>query len=673
MHWLDGVALSPPAVRRHLALSATVADRPGYFPPGTDPIVAHCPSDLPSRTGPGGSYLFTASRLDGPKRFDLLVDAMAHVPQEIPLLIGGTGPLGDDLRAPAAADRRVKFLGFVPDHDLSGFYADALAVPFVPADEDYGLITVEAMASGTPVVTCTDSGGPTELVVDGANGLVVDPTPAALGAALSALAADPARARQMGRAGVTASAEITWASTIATILGRAATRAVLAGGRRTGPEPAAAAVVPEPAPTQGRGADDVRDRRAPPRRPAPLRPPLRRARPPLRRRGPRPRRARSPGGGPGARAGLLTSGRSPAPPTTSSSAGARRTARASRSPTSSRARTSSESPAYLETLRQRWRDGAAVLLAEPYLLPALEAVGSDQPSIYDAFNVEAELKAGALPAATSGAGSSRTWSPSKAARCPVRPRSRRARSRTPVSCRIATARARRLHGRAQRHRLQRAGPDAPGAGRRDAPGGWRSGPARPAGRRSPSGWPCSSGAGTRRTWRRRRSSSGSPRSSPRCSSSWAARHGDAFADRRVPDNVVFTGQVIRAGEAHAARRGRRRAEPDAARVGHQPQGDRVPGRRRAGGVDRVRHPWARRVEASNRRHLLVAEPHEMVDAIEAVLADPEAAHARARAGRALATERYDWNALGSQLAQVAHIAGPTGRGIGGTPTSAASL
>ena len=55
VHWLDGVALSPPAVRRHLALSATIADRPGYFPPGTDPIVAHCPSDLPSRTGPGSS------------------------------------------------------------------------------------------------------------------------------------------------------------------------------------------------------------------------------------------------------------------------------------------------------------------------------------------------------------------------------------------------------------------------------------------------------------------------------------------------------------------------------------------------------------------------------------------------------------------------------------------
>ena len=98
VHWLDAVALSPPAVRRHLALSATIAARPGYFPPGTDPIVAHAPSDLPARTGSGSSYLFTASRLDGPKRLDLLIDAMAHVPQEIPLLIGGTGPRAEELK-----------------------------------------------------------------------------------------------------------------------------------------------------------------------------------------------------------------------------------------------------------------------------------------------------------------------------------------------------------------------------------------------------------------------------------------------------------------------------------------------------------------------------------------------------------------------------------------------
>ena len=55
------------------------------------------------------------------------------------------------------------------------------------------------------------------------------------------------------------------------------------------------------------------------------------------------------------------------------------------------------SPAYLAALRTALDDAALVLLAEPYLLPALEAVDADVPWIYDAFNVEADLKAGALP------------------------------------------------------------------------------------------------------------------------------------------------------------------------------------------------------------------------------------------------------------------------------------
>ena len=50
------------------------------------------------------------------------------------------------------------------------------AVCFAPLDEDYGFVTVEAFASSKAVVTCTDSGGPAELVRDGGTGLMCDPT-----------------------------------------------------------------------------------------------------------------------------------------------------------------------------------------------------------------------------------------------------------------------------------------------------------------------------------------------------------------------------------------------------------------------------------------------------------------------------------------------------------------
>ena len=71
------------------------------------------------------------------------------------------------LREFAGDDPRIELLGFVNDDEVSSLYADALAVPYVPLDEDYGLVTFEAMACGKPVITTHDAGGPLEFVVDG--------------------------------------------------------------------------------------------------------------------------------------------------------------------------------------------------------------------------------------------------------------------------------------------------------------------------------------------------------------------------------------------------------------------------------------------------------------------------------------------------------------------------
>ena len=68
----------------------------------------------------------------------------------------------------------------------------------MPRSEDYGFVTVEAFASGRPVVTATDSGGPAELVRDGENGFVTPPEPRALARAFAALMDSPADAERMG-------------------------------------------------------------------------------------------------------------------------------------------------------------------------------------------------------------------------------------------------------------------------------------------------------------------------------------------------------------------------------------------------------------------------------------------------------------------------------------------
>ncbi|MCC7077605.1 MAG: glycosyltransferase [Acidimicrobiia bacterium] len=222
VHWLDTIGFDPLGVTRYTAISATVADRAGYMPAGIRAAVAYPPSQLAGLRSGGQDHFFTASRLDGPKRIDLLVEAMRDVDSDLPFLIAGTGPDEERLRRLASGDERIRFLGRVTDGELAGLYANALAVPFVPAEEDFGLVTLEAFACSTPVVTCIDSGGPTELVDDGLSGLVTDPTPAALAAALSRLAADPAGAAAMGTAGHERGRRVTWERVLSTLLGREA-------------------------------------------------------------------------------------------------------------------------------------------------------------------------------------------------------------------------------------------------------------------------------------------------------------------------------------------------------------------------------------------------------------------------------------------------------------------
>ena len=80
-------------------------------------------------------------------------------------------------------------------------YARCLGVLFPPIDEDYGYITLEAMLARKPVITCTDSGGPLEFAIHHRTGIIADPTPAALAAAMDSLWEDCERARQWGDAG----------------------------------------------------------------------------------------------------------------------------------------------------------------------------------------------------------------------------------------------------------------------------------------------------------------------------------------------------------------------------------------------------------------------------------------------------------------------------------------
>ena len=116
---------------------------------------------------------------------------------------------------------RVEWLENVTNEQMRWHYAHSLAVVYPPIDEDYGYVTLEAMLSSKPVLTCTDSGGPLEFVVNEKTGLVSEPNPKALAAALDTLWENREQARLWGQAGRTHydSFDIHWDNVVRKLLG----------------------------------------------------------------------------------------------------------------------------------------------------------------------------------------------------------------------------------------------------------------------------------------------------------------------------------------------------------------------------------------------------------------------------------------------------------------------
>ena len=122
--------------------------------------------------------ILAVGRLSPEKAVDVLIEAAARLTQDAQIAIAGTGP--DEGRLLALAERleldagRVRFLGFVPDAELAAVYrlADVFAIP--SAAELQSLTTMEAMATGLPVVAA-NAYALGELVTHGRNGFLVTP------------------------------------------------------------------------------------------------------------------------------------------------------------------------------------------------------------------------------------------------------------------------------------------------------------------------------------------------------------------------------------------------------------------------------------------------------------------------------------------------------------------
>ncbi len=140
------------------------------------------------------------------KGVDFLLRALELVP-DLRLDIVGDGPERNRLRTLAdalAVSDRVKFWGEYPDEDLPRRMADAdfLVLPSVSVEEMFGMVLLEAMAAGRPVITTAVPSGVREVNVAGETGLEVPiRDPRALADAMRLLAADPGLREKLGSAG----------------------------------------------------------------------------------------------------------------------------------------------------------------------------------------------------------------------------------------------------------------------------------------------------------------------------------------------------------------------------------------------------------------------------------------------------------------------------------------
>jgi glycosyltransferase involved in cell wall biosynthesis len=199
-----------PEARAVFANSHNVAHRLKKFCDIDSTPLYHPPPDAEKfYSSRAGDYLFFPSRLCIPKRQELALQALAETRNPVRICFAGISDHPDytdklqSLARKLKVQKRVEWLGGISEEEKRSRYASALAVVYPPVDEDYGYVTLEAMLAARPVITCRDSGGPLEFVVDRKTGLITEPTPEALASGFDFLWENRAQAEVWGQAGRT--------------------------------------------------------------------------------------------------------------------------------------------------------------------------------------------------------------------------------------------------------------------------------------------------------------------------------------------------------------------------------------------------------------------------------------------------------------------------------------
>lgn len=215
--------------RRIFAISDVTQKRLAHYN-GFDAPILRAPLNDPEifTGGEPQGYVFAGGRVNGSKRQHLLVEALAHAPSNVRLVVAGPPDSeADAQRLRELVERlnlqdRVRLdLRFLSRIEYAAYLNGSLAAASLPFDEEsYSYVAMEAFTAGKPVISTTDSGGVLGLVRHGATGWVAAPTPEGLAAALISAYANPQTTRDLGKAAqaLWASMEINWPATVEALL-----------------------------------------------------------------------------------------------------------------------------------------------------------------------------------------------------------------------------------------------------------------------------------------------------------------------------------------------------------------------------------------------------------------------------------------------------------------------
>jgi phosphatidylinositol alpha-mannosyltransferase len=212
------IAVSPAARRyvvEHLGGSVVL------IPNGVDVARFASAEPLPGWPGDGGAVGFLG-RIDEPRKgLQVLLEAFALMAPSVRLLVAGPGDVDDVARDLAQSVReRVTFLGQVSEEDKARFFhsIDVYCAPNT-GGESFGIVLIEAMAAGAPIVA-SDLDAFRRVLDDGDAGELVPPEdPAALAAVLADLLAAPARRRAVAARASALVRRYDWPAIAAAIVG----------------------------------------------------------------------------------------------------------------------------------------------------------------------------------------------------------------------------------------------------------------------------------------------------------------------------------------------------------------------------------------------------------------------------------------------------------------------